>query len=91
MFEQVVGNDSSNMQMSGLTAKYDLSLPEDQQVFDVCLADGTLIDPEKTYSLVTNEYLATGGNKYSAFVEDRVSSVNTNVADNISLIEKVKK
>ncbi len=91
LLEQVVGNDSSNMQMSGLTAKYDLSLPEDQQVFDVRLADGTLIDPEKTYSLVTNEYLATGGNKYSAFVEDRVSSVNKNVADNISLIEKVKK
>lgn len=91
LLEQVVGNDSSNMQMSGLTAKYDLNLPEDQQVFDVRLADGTAIDPEQTYTLVTNEYLATGGNKYSAFVEDRVSSVNTNVADNISLIEKVKK
>lgn len=91
LLEQIVGNDSSNMQMSGLTAKYDLSLPEDQQVFDVRLADGTAIDPEKVYKLVTNEYLATGGNKYSAFVEDRVSSVNTNVADNISLIEKVKK
>lgn len=89
LLEQVVGNDSSNMQMSGLTAKYDLTLPEDAQVFDVCLADGTPIDLEKTYTLVTNEYLATGGNKYSAFVEDRVSSVNTNVADNISLIEKV--
>ena len=91
LLEQVVGNDSSNMQMSGLTAKYDLTLPEDQQVFDVCLADGTPIDPEKTYTLVTNEYLATGGNKYTAFAEDRVSSVNTNVADNISLIEKVTK
>lgn len=91
LLEQVVGNDSSNMQMSGLTAKYDLSLPEDAQVFDVCLADGTPIDLEKVYTLVTNEYLATGGNKYSAFVEDRVSSFNTNVADNISLIDKVKK
>lgn len=91
LLEQVVGNDSSNMQMSGLTAKYDLTLPEDQQVFDVCLADGTPIDPTKTYTLVTNEYLATGGNKYSAFVDDRVSSVNTNVADNISLIDKVTK
>ena len=69
LLEQVVGNDSSNMQMSGLTAKYDLTLPEDQQVFDVCLADGTPIDPEKTYTLVTNEYLATGGNKYTAFAE----------------------
>ena len=91
LLEQVVGNDSSNMQMSGLTAKYDLSLPEDQQVFDVCLADGTPIDMDQTYTLVTNEYLATGGNKYTAFVTDCISSVNTNVADNISLIEKVKK
>lgn len=91
LLEQVVGNDSSNMQMAGLTAKYDLSLPEDQQVFDVCLADGTPIDMDKTYTLVTNEYLATGGNKYTAFVTDCISSVNTNVADNISLIDKVKK
>lgn len=91
LLEQVVGNDSSNMQMSGLTAKYDLSLPEDQQVFDVCLADGTPIDMDQTYTLVTNQYLATGGNKYTAFVTDCISSVNTNVADNISLIEKVKK
>jgi len=91
LLEQVVGNDSSNMQMSGLTAKYDLNLPEDQQVFDVRLADGTPIDPEKTYTLVTNEYLATGGNKYTAFVTDRIFSVNTNVADNISLIDKVTK
>lgn len=91
LLEQVVGNDSSNMQMSGLTAKYDLSLPEDEQVFDVCLADGTPIDLDKTYTLLTNEYLATGGNKYTAFVTDSISSVNTNVADNISLIEKVRK
>lgn len=91
LLEQVVGNDSSNMQMSGLTAKYDLSLPEDAQVFDVRLADGTPLDMDKTYTLLTNEYLATGGNKYTAFVTDRVSSVNTNVADNISLIEKVTK
>lgn len=91
LLEQIVGNDSSNMQMSGLTAKYDLSLPEDQQVFDVCLADGTAIDMDKVYTLVTNQYLATGGNKYTAFVTDVVSSYNTNVADNESLIEKVKK
>lgn len=91
LLEQIVGNDSSNMQMSGLTAKYDLSLPEDQQVFDVRLADGSSIDLNKVYTLVTNEYLATGGNKYTAFVTDVVSSVNTNVADNESLIEKVKK
>lgn len=91
LLEQVVGNDSSNMQMSGLTAKYDLSLPEDEQVFDVCLADGTPIDLDKTYTLLTNEYLATGGNKYTAFVTDSISSVNTNIADNISLIEKVRK
>lgn len=91
LLEQIVGNDSSNMQMSGLTAKYDLSLPEDEQVFDVCLSDGTPLDLNKTYSLVTNEYIATGGNKYTVFLTDTVSSVNTNVADNISLIEKVKK
>ncbi|MSS63248.1 5'-nucleotidase C-terminal domain-containing protein [Velocimicrobium porci] len=91
LLEQVVGNDSSNMQMSGLTAKYDLSLPEDQQVFDVRLADGTPIQMDKVYTLVTNQYLATGGNKYTAFVTDVVSSVNTNVADNESLIEKVTK
>lgn len=89
LLEQIIGNDSSNMQMSGLTAKYDLSRPEDQQIYDVRLADGTPIDLTKTYKILTNEYLATGGNKYSVFVTDVISSVNTNELDNETILASV--
>jgi len=89
LLEQIIGNDSSNMQMSGLTAKYDLSRSEDHQIFDVRLADGTPIDLTKTYSILTNEYLATGGNKYSVFVTDVMSSINTNALDNETILSAV--
>lgn len=91
LLEQIVGNDLSCMQMSGLTAKYDLSLPEDEQVFDVRLADGTPLDLNKTYSLLTNKYIATGGNNYTVFLTDVVSSVETSLVDNVLLLENVKK
>lgn len=91
LLEQIVGNDLSCMQMSGLTAKYDLSLPEDEQVFDVRLADGTPLDLNKTYSLLTNKYIATGGNNYTVFLTDVVSSVETSIVDNVLLLENVKK
>lgn len=90
LLEQIVGNDSSNMQMAGLTAKYDLNRAEDDQVFDVRLADGTPIDLNKTYTILTNEYLATGGNKYSVFLTDIVSSYNTNTLDNETIIAALK-
>jgi 2',3'-cyclic-nucleotide 2'-phosphodiesterase (5'-nucleotidase family) len=91
LLEQIVGNDSSNMQMAGLTAKYDLTLPEDQQVFDICLADGTPIDLNKTYTILTNEYIATGGNKYSVFLTDVVSKTNTKALDNETVIASLNK
>lgn len=91
LLEQVVGNDSSNMQMAGLTAKYDLTRPEDNQVFDVRLADGTPIDLHKTYTVLTNEYIATGGNKYTVFLSDIVSNKNTNALDNETVIASLKK
>lgn len=90
LLEQIVGNTSSNMQMSGLTAKYDLSFPEDNQVFDVKLRDGTPIDLEKTYTILTNQYLATGGNEYSVFVTDVISSTKTSDVDTELIIKAVR-
>ena len=90
LLEQVVGNDSSNLQMAGLTAKYDLKRAEDDQIFDVRKADGTPIDINETYTVLVNEYIATGGNKYSVFVTDVLSSYNTNELDNETIIAAVK-
>ena len=91
LLEQIVGNDSSNMQMSGLTAKYDLSREEDDQIFDVRLKDGTPINLQKKYKLVVNEYIATGGNKYSVFLTDIISSLNTNELDNETILASLRK
>lgn len=90
LLEQIVGNTSSNMQMSGLTAKYDLNYEEDNQVFDVKLKDGTPIDLKKTYTILTNQYLATGGNEYSVFVTDVISSTKTSDVDTELIIKAVR-
>ncbi|MBE5907007.1 MAG: hypothetical protein E7277_09565 [Lachnospiraceae bacterium] len=91
VLEQIVGNDSSNMQMSGITAKYDLSQPEDKQVFDVQVG-GQPIDLTKEYTVWVNEYIAKGGNKYVAFDDehkDYVSNTATDIVDNQWLLKNV--
>ncbi|KPK64858.1 hypothetical protein AMJ83_01425 [candidate division WOR_3 bacterium SM23_42] len=54
-------------QISGLKMTYDNRNPIGSRVLEVVLSDGTPIDTLKTYSLVTNSFLAAGGGEYAIF------------------------
>jgi 2',3'-cyclic-nucleotide 2'-phosphodiesterase (5'-nucleotidase family) len=54
-------------QVSGLEYRYDSKKPIGSRVLGVSLDDGTPIDPDKKYSLVTNSFLAAGGGEYVIF------------------------
>ena len=53
-------------QVSGLTIEADISRPPGSRVIAVKVGDAPL-DPAKTYSLATNEFMARGGDDYVMF------------------------
>lgn len=54
------------LQVSGLRFYLDPTRPEGSRVIEVYI-HGEPIDPEATYTLATNDYLAAGGDGYSMF------------------------
>lgn len=58
------------IQVSGLTFEYDSTKAIGERVVSVTMADGTLLDKEKTYTVSTNDFLSTGyGDGYTTFGE----------------------
>lgn len=54
-------------QVSGLTVTADLTKPVGQRVLDIKVGDAPL-DPAKTYTVATNDFMAAGGDGYTSFV-----------------------
>jgi 5'-nucleotidase/UDP-sugar diphosphatase len=58
-------------QLSGLRLKYDTRKPIGSRVLEVTLSDGSPIEMEKYYTVVTNSFLAAGGGEYTVFKDSR--------------------
>lgn len=78
------------IQYSGIKVKYDSSLPAGSQIVEVTLPDGSPLDPGRTYRVVTNDFLAEGGDGYSMFKEGK-NIVNTSHLTRQVLIEEIKR
>jgi 5'-nucleotidase len=57
----VTSSDRTLMQVSGIRYAFDAALPSGHRITSVTLADGTPIDPAKTYSVAMPDFLAAGG------------------------------
>lgn len=64
LLEQGCTLSKGMLQISGLTFTYDSSKEEYSRVLEVTMADGTLIDLEKDYTVATNDFLAGGQDNY---------------------------
>ena len=53
-------------QISGMTVKYDSKKEAGNKLTEV-LVNGEVLDPNKTYSLATNDFMAIGGDGYEMF------------------------
>ncbi len=53
-------------QVSGLTVEADLSKPPGERVVSVAI-NGEPLDPTRTYTVATNDYMASGGDGYESF------------------------
>jgi 5'-nucleotidase len=75
--------------VSGITYKYNLALAAGSRILDLKLADGTPIaNDATTYTVTMNEYLATGGDRFSTFLSG-TNVVRIGVSDLDALIEYV--
>jgi 2',3'-cyclic-nucleotide 2'-phosphodiesterase/3'-nucleotidase/5'-nucleotidase len=76
--------------VSGITYKYNLALPVGSRILDLKLADGTPIaNDATTYTVTMNEYLATGGDRFSTFLLG-TNVVRIGISDLDALIEYVQ-
>ena len=65
-FSQVEEGGGRFPQVSGMAIEVDLSKPAGQRVQAVMVGDGPL-DDAKTYTVATNDFMARGGDGYTAF------------------------
>ena len=66
--EQAGAMEFGGLQISGMTITYDLKKPAGERVVKAEVG-GDPLDPGKTYTLVTNDFLAAGGDKVTALKE----------------------
>ncbi len=76
--------------VSGITYKYNLTLPVGSRIIDLKLSDDTPIaNDATTYTVTMNEYLATGGDKFSTFLLG-TNVTRIGISDLDALIEYVQ-
>lgn len=78
------------LQESGIKYKFDLSQPVGSRILDLTLTDGTPILKDATpYTVACNEYIATGGDKFSVF-KSGTNLVRIGVSDLDALVEYIQ-
>jgi 2',3'-cyclic-nucleotide 2'-phosphodiesterase (5'-nucleotidase family) len=58
-------------QFSGIIVKYDSSKPKGERIVEVKMLDGSLLNDDKIYKVVTNDFQAGGGDGYVMFKEGK--------------------
>jgi 5'-nucleotidase/UDP-sugar diphosphatase len=69
VLEEGANSQYGTVQVSGLTWAYDADAPFGNRVTRVTLPDGTLIDPNATYKIATNNFMATGGDQFTTLTQ----------------------
>ncbi len=59
-------------QIAGMTVKFDPAKEPGSRVVEL-LVNGEPVDPEKTYIMATNNFLAVGGDQYEMFTDNKIA------------------
>jgi 5'-nucleotidase len=78
--ENGVSGERGLVQVSGVRFTVDPSAPVGARVGDVVLEDGTPVHPDSTYTVVTNNFMAQGGDGYT-MLRDVPDVQNTRLVD----------
>jgi 5'-nucleotidase len=89
LIEAMLAKSSVDDHVSGLTIKYDPAKPPGSRIVSVTMADGSALSDTKTYNVIVNDFLATGGEGYRA--GERASSAKPlNIVDLDALIDYLR-
>jgi 5'-nucleotidase / UDP-sugar diphosphatase len=78
------------VQFSGIKVTWDSSLPATGRILAVTLPDGTPLAPDRSYKVVTNDFMAAGGDKFTMFREGK-NMVDTNIPLRDALADYLRK
>ncbi len=78
------------LQYGGLKVKYDFSRPEGRRIVAVTTSDGQALADDKIYRVVTNDFMASGGDGYTMFKQGR-NLKDSNLPLRDILVEKIRK
>lgn len=89
LLEAMLGKSSVDEHVSGLSTRYDPSKPKGSRIVSVTMSDGTPLSGSRSYNVIVNDFLATGGEGYNAGGR-ATASKPTNVVDLDALIDYLK-
>ena len=85
-----INGKAGTVQFSGLQLTIDSSRPYGSQLVEVRLSDGRLLDPAATYKIVTNDFMASGGDEFTMLKQGQ-NIKDTFIPLRDALAEAVKK
>ena len=85
----MLARNSVDDHVSGLTIKYDPTRPKGVRIVSVTMVDNSPLSDTKTYDVIVNDFLATGGEGYNAGGRASVSKP-LNIVDLDALIDYLK-
>lgn len=89
VLENAIGNESIGWgQFTGVKVYYDINKPLGSRILGMYLMDGTKIDMNKYYTVVTNDFMATGGDAYDFTGAKNV--LDTGIPIREALVESLK-
>lgn len=88
MLEWQAAKKGEFMQVSGLRYVFDSSLPDGNKVIEASV-NGESIDPDRRYSIVTNNYVAGHVKDLLGLNDERITLVDTGIVDRDVIIERV--
>jgi 5'-nucleotidase len=68
LLEQQWGASLKTLQISGLKYTWDSTKPNGSKVVDIFLPDGSKLDPNAIYTVTVNNFMADGGDGYTALL-----------------------
>jgi len=89
LLEAMVARNAVDDHVSGMTIKYDSAAAKGSRLVSVTMADASPLSDTKTYNVIMNDFLATGGEGYNAGGR-ATSSKPTNIVDLDALIAYLK-
>jgi 5'-nucleotidase len=89
LLEAMLSKNAPDDHVSGMTIRFDPAKPKGARLVSVTMADGSPLSDAKTYTVIMNDFLATGGEGYNAGSR-ATSSRPLNIVDLDALVDYLR-